>query len=245
MAAGRCLLPRSRNGTQRRLEMEDAIIAFARACRRTHRVRGSDARARHDDGAHGGDRDLLDFATMPTCGTNQAKNNGALHNELQFRAAASSAPEVHALLTAALLGVASITVAGPTLAHTSAARVCRARRLASALERRFGLRGLETWRFEIDAAKTPAAPLLPVAPRFCSRAPRCMTGGDWLGCGYTDFAVEERNVTRVVRWRDRQRRSYNMTRNRTIFVAPPMPQALHWGYYLREGATWDQWTQFG
>ena len=149
--------------------------------------------------------DNATFALMPTCALT-GRNRGALHNELQFYAgrkrSAAVETSVQVALESAILGVGVITVALSALAASSADRVCRARRLAVALSERFGLRRLETWRFEMDAALTPLAPQLFVAPMQCSRAPACLSGRPpGRRCIVTDFGMEfnvSRNVTRNV-----------------------------------------------
>jgi hypothetical protein len=157
--------------------------------------------------------------------------------------------DVVKLLESALIGVGTITVAGPELEAAAADRICRARSLAVALsERFFGMRSLEVWRFEIDAALTPAAPQLYVAPLQCSRAPSCSRGG--ARCTATDFGVLSRNVSRNVSKRIRTRqpggavvwRTVNSTRHSVIRYAPPMPRALNWGYYY-EGDPWQRWAR--
>ena len=101
---------------------------------------------------------------------------------------------------------------------------------------------LEVWQFEIDEARTPEAPRLYVAPRQCSRAPRCVSGGSI--CTSTDFLVGDYYYNRTVLRRDarRRRRYYNITRRERVRWAPQIPRALSWGYYL-ETDPLHQWTQ--
>ena len=207
----------SRLGTSSALE--DAMRLFQRACREP--LDGNTS-----------------FATMPTC---FGRNTGQLHNELQFRARTTKKPDDE--LGSSLIGVGVINVAadGGTsqqqLINASAVRVCRARRLAAALEARFPPDGkagaleaaLEVWQYELDPSLTPSAPRVYTAPIFRSKAHSCVGGG---GDKRTDFATEQAafwNPRRGV-WARRR-------------PPPPMlPHASFWGYYFT-GRPWTQWSR--
>ena len=213
-APGRCTVTRSPNATRRRLHLETAMRGFWRACRRPAQAEST-------------------FAHMPTGGG----GTGALQNELQFLAG-RGAHRLNAALEHALIGVGTINVVGSQLEPASAARVCRARWLAAALSSKFGLRKLEVWRFAIDPALTPGAPLEAPAARQCSKTPPCAKGGK--ACARTDFGIFTHSVTRTV-----VRRGGNITIEQDVPTAPRMPLASSWGYLLAEDQdVWERWDQF-
>ena len=174
------------------------------------------------------------FAIQPTC---FGRNRGQLHNELQFRA--QTTDRLGAQLEAALIGVGVVTVAATDansaksaqLANASATRLCRARRLARALQGRFSSNGrpLEVWRFELDPLQALATPQLYTAPVFRSKAHSCVGGG---GDKRSDFAAEPERV-----WNKRKRM---WARRRP--EPPSLPHASFYGYYLEKGS-WSQWAR--
>ena len=94
------------------------------------------------------------------------------------------------------------------------------------------------WRFAIDPALTPDAPLQYVAPRQCSKCPGCIAGGK--ACTKTDFGIHMSSVTRTV-----VRQGGNITIEQDVPTAPHMPRASSWGYYLGEDQdVWDSWDPF-
>ena len=208
--AGRCLVKGSSGGEiGSSSALEDAMRLFQRAC-----------------------HELLDtnttFATMPTC---FGRNQGQLHNELQF--SAKTTGQLGGDLQSALLGVAAIGVGG-LHANASTPRICRARRLAASLQSTFMPHGhpLEVWRFEMDPSLTPAAPQLYTAPIFRSKAHSCVGGG---GNKTSDFVVK---VAPPV-W-NKRRRLYHRPRP----VGPVLPHASYWGYYVESEQSWALWSRF-
>ena len=210
--AGRCLAESS-------AALEGAMQALQSACR------SADANA------------SASFAHQPTC---WGRNRGALHNELQFRA--PIAGRIGAALEAALVAVGTIAVAAPSahvgasasdaLAAASAARLCRARRLAAALRTALRLPRPEVWRFSIEPSLTPTAPLLYNAPEFCSRAHSCVGGGCHKRA---DYSIEESAASGGGDGRRPKRPKR---------TAPLLPRASNWGYYHESGKAWTQWSQF-
>ena len=199
--------------------MEKAMQLFQRACSDTS----------------GGN---VTFATMPTCGWRTRGNEGQLQNELQFEAPAVGSLGIK--FATALLGVAAIGVRGSD--HANTRRICRARRLAAALQAHLPRVGpsalfrspkpLEVWQYEIDPSLTPTAPRLYTAPRFRSKAHSCVGGG---GDKRSDFASSD-DVDRV--WVRKQRRWANLARPKPAFL----PYASFWGYYL-QGDSWSRWSR--
>ena len=214
--AGRCLVRASAGGggVGSPSRMEKAMQLFQRACRETP-------------------DDNVTFATMQTC---FGRNKGQLHNELQFKVPAVGSLGIK--FASALLGVAAIGVRG---GNGTARRICRARRLASALQTHLPKaaaapfpppKPMEVWQFELDPSLTPKAPILYTAPLFRSKAHSCVGGG---GEKRSDFASHD-TIKRV--WVRKERR----WANRAHPQPPLLPHASYWGYYF-EGDSWSRWSR--